>query len=296
MKKNLFTLLMMAAAALGTVTMVSCGEDKTEELDPGQKEPVEEVVMGHYSLSFNSLPIDKWPDTEAGILERYDAYKKSVIEALKIDPDKKYKWSEIEADKDRLQKAFNALGDFDYSVRAVNNYFHFYGEDITFKAIKEGSKEEINFGEKKLTCKLDVLPNTTLQLRIEIETYEETIPSAKEYTTKLRTQFTDALKEVFAGEYGKEDLVSASKKKHTIYHNIANSTEKAELLVERVQEICTGVKEKVQALPDDIKKDAQTAEPNLPFLFKVDVITYDPNQPYPIKTEKYIFNYTVSLK
>ena len=127
MKK--FTYVLLAAAVAFGLT--ACGDKGTTT--PDEPDEPEVIEMGHYSLTFESLAVSNWPDSKESIQKDYEAYQKTVTDALKIDVDKKYKWSEIEADKARLQKAFDGLSGFDYKVKAALNIFTYYG-GITFKA------------------------------------------------------------------------------------------------------------------------------------------------------------------
>lgn len=296
MKKffNLFLSAMaMSGAALTTATMfASCGgEDDVEEVLNPQK-PVEKAETGKYSLHFNSIHIDIWPDTNAGIEDQYAAYQKSITDALKVDLNKKYNWSDIEADKDRLTKVFDTFGDFEYKVKSLRNYIKYYGEDITFGALKDGSSYlDLKIGTKNITCIKDVPENATTQLYIEMSAYETVLTSAKEYCDKVRTLYTEALKEEFTGEYGTE--VNGLTRKVSYYYNLANYTTDSLEVKNRVNKICQAVE--IPALPDDVKKEAQALSPALPYVFKIWINKYDPKATYPVKSETEVFSLSICI-
>lgn len=294
MKKYLASIL-LSAAALTTATMfASCGggDDDVEDVLTPQK-PVEKVETGKYSLHFNSIHIDIWPDTNAGIEDQYAAYQKSITDALKVDLNKKYNWSDIEADKDRLTKVFDTFGDFEYKVKSLRNYIKYYSGDITFGALKDGSSNlDLKIGTKNITCIKDVPENATTQLYIEMSAYETALTSAKEYCDKVRTLYTEALKEEFAGEYGTE--VSGQTRKVSYYYNLANYTTDGLEVKNRVNKICKAVE--IPALPDDVKKEAQALSPALPYVFKIWINQYDPKATYPIKSETEVFSRSITVE
>lgn len=284
MKKYLASMLLSAAAIVSATMLVSCGDDDNNGVTP--EKPVEEVVMGRYNFHFNSIKIGNWPDKDSGIEDRYAAYQKDIIAALNIDLNKKYDWSVIEADKDRLAKEFDKLGDFEYKVKSVTNYMKYYGDDITFGAIKDGSdKMNPTIGEKKIKCIMDVPENVTTQLHIEMSSFVPMVPSAKEYCDKVRALYTEALKEEFTGEYGTEE--KGVSRKESFYYNMKNYTTDSLEVKNRVNKICQEVK--IPAVPDDVKKDVQAVSPALPYLFKIWINKYDPNATFPIKSEVEVY-------
>ncbi len=284
MRKRIYALWLMAVALCGATAMVSCESDDPQ---PSGGNEAEEV-MGEYSLYFPSITISYWPDTEAGIKEQYEAYQKSFTEALTIEPKKKYKWSDIEAGKTKVQDAFDAQGDYEYSVKSVKNYFS-GGFNITLKAYQDGEKSTIDFGKKNFKCKLDVPDDATCQLNIIMSAYEGEMPAVKEYGTSLRKRFTDALKEVFDGEYGtKKDS------KDMVYTSIANFSCDTTELIARVREVCNAVE--VPALPESVKEEAQTPEGGISKAFDIDIVAYNPKAYAPMKSEIYVFSLKVKTK
>jgi len=286
MKK--FTYVLFAAAVAFGLT--ACGDKGTTT--PDEPDEPEVIEMGHYSLHFESLALSNWPDPKETILKDYEAYQKTVTDALKIDVDKKYKWSEIEADKARLQKAFDGLSGFDYKVKAALNIFTYYG-GITFKAYKEGeSNAAIDFGEKKITCIKDIPEGTTSQLYFVMESFEAEAPSTKEYCENVRKLFADALKDVFTEAFG-EVVTKVTAEKHTFY-NLANYPGDRDKVVEQIHEICTGVK--VPALSDELKQKALEEYPKMNNLLTIFFSSYDPFVYAPTKSEKEIYKLTISVK
>lgn len=288
MKKYLRSMLLLAAAIVSASMFASCGEDETDDLNPGQKEPENKVEMGYYKLDFPSLMITEWPDTKSieEIEKKYDAYKKSITDALKYEEGKKYKWSEIEADKDRLQKIFDGFGDFEYEVRNCGNNFSYAGQHTSFSAFKEGAEyADIKFGEKKINCKLNVPENVTGQLMVTITTMD-VIPSANEYNTNVKNLFIDAIKDVFVGEY--EKIVTKDKFVHSDYYNLADLLNNDEEVITRVKEACNAVK--VPAIPEDVLKEAQAYTPGFNFLFNITIEEF-----FLYGRGKNVFGYTASI-
>lgn len=280
--------IMAAAAMFAAVCMTSCGEKPS----PDEPEEPEVIEMGHYSLQFESIDVNNWPDSKESILNDYEAYKKTVTDALKIDTDKKYKWSEIEAEKARLQKAFDDLPGFDFKVKAALNIFTYHG-GITFKAYKEGQSEAaINFGKKDITCVKDIPEGTTSQLYFVMESFEAAAPSTKEYCEKVRKLFADALKDVFPESFD-EVVTKGTVEKHTFY-NLANYPGDRDKVVEQMNAICTAVK--VPALSDELKKKALEEYPKMSNLLTITFTSYDPFVYAPSKSNKEIFDLKISAK
>lgn len=285
--KKLFNLTIAAVMMLAAVSMTSCGEKGTPD-EPGEPEVIE---MGHYSLHFESLALSNWPDPKESILNDYEAYKKSVTDALKIDPDKQYKWSEIEAEKARLQKAFDGLPGFSFKVKSALNIFTYSG--ITFKAYKEGqSAAAIDFGKKDITCIKDIPEGTTSQLHFVMESFEAAAPSTKEYCETVRKLFADALKDVFSEAFD-EVVTKGTVEKHTFY-NMANFPGDRDKVVEQMSEICKAVK--VPALSDEIKQKALEEYPKMSRLLTISFTSYDPFVYAPAKSDKDILNLAISVK
>lgn len=284
-----FTYVFMAAAVMfAAVCMTSCGGNIT----PDEPDEPEVVEMGYYSLHFESLTISNWPDPKESILKDYEAYQKTVADALKIDTDKKYKWSEIEAEKARLQKTFDGLGGFDYKVKSALNIFTYYG-GITFRAYKEGQSEAaIDFGKKDITCIKDIPEGTTSQLYFVMESFEAAAPSTKDYCEKVRKLFADALKDVLTGEYG-EVVTNVTAEKHSFY-NLANYSGDRDKVVEQMNAICTAVV--VPDLSDELKQKALEEYPKMNNLLTIVFNSYDPFVYAPTKSEKEIFKLTISVK
>ena len=286
MKK--FTYVLLAAAVAFGLT--ACGDKGTTA--PDEPDEPEVIEMGHYSLTFESLAVSSWPDSKESIQKDYEAYQKTVTDALKIDVDKKYKWSEIEADKARLQKAFDGLSGFDYKVKAALNIFTYYG-GITFKAYKEGeSNAAIDFGETKITCIKDIPEGTTSQLYFVMESFEAEAPSTKEYCENVRKLFADALKDVFTEAFG-EVVTKVTAEKHTFY-NLANLPGDRDKVVEQIHAICTDVK--VPALSEELKQKALEEYPKMNTLLTIFFSSYDPFVYAPTKSEKEIYKLTISVK
>lgn len=293
MKKYLKSKLLLAAALVSATMFVACGEDKTEELDPGQKEePTVKVEMGHYKLEFPDLVILEWPDKQAGIEEQYNAYQKSIIDALKYEEGKQYKWSDIEADKDRLQKIFDGFQGFEYSVKAAGNFIQYTAGNIAFSAVKDGSTNSgITFGERKIKVNVIKGENETCQLYVVITSYEAKVPSAQEYCTNVKKLFTDALKDVFTNEYDKVELTGSHA--HTEYYNLANFTGNSSELKESVTTACDAVVAVVPALPENVLQEIQTNNPSIPYIFDITIMAYDLENPVPNRTEKVVFNHKI---
>lgn len=288
MMKKLADVLMAAVALFAAVCMTSCGGDVT----PEEPEKPEVIEMGHYSLHFESIVVSNWPDPKESILKDYEAYKKTVTDALKIDTDKNYKWSEIEADKARLQKVFDGLSGFEYPVKAALNIITYHG-GITLKAYKDGQSETaIDFGKKDITCIKDIPEGTSSQLYFVMESNEAEAPSAKEYCEKVRKLFADALKDVFTDEFD-EVVTKGTVEKHTFY-NLANYPGDRDEVVEKMRAICKDVE--VPALPDEIKKKALEEYPKMNYLLTIAFTSYDPFVYAPAKSDKEILDLKISVK
>lgn len=293
MKKNLYTLLLMAVALFSAVTIVSCGIDDD---DPIPEPPTPDTPeTGQYSIYFPELTITYWPDTEAGIVENYEAYKKSITDALKVDTEKKYLLTELLANKDRLQAVYDKFGDYEYKVKSCRNYF--VGSfEATFRVYKNklDSHPEIDFGAKKVRSLLDVPAGSKRQLLVEMVSYEKAVPSAKEYLTNIRNKYTDALKEVFGGEYGTMNDNTLS----VTYTNIANLSDNYKEVLANMKTACGAVE--VPALPDDIKAEAQAVTSNegarLSDLFNITITSFDITKTYPNKADTLEFENNISVK
>lgn len=293
MKKNLASILLSAAAIVSATMLVSCGEDDDNDNGLTPEKPVEKVDTGKYSLEFTHLAITRWPDANTGIEAQYEAYQKSISDALNVDLNKKYNWSDIEADKDRLTKVFEKFGDFEYKVKALLNYLHYYGEETSFGAIKNGSGYlDLKIGTKNVKCVKEVPDNTTTQLYIQMSSFETAVPSAKEYCEKVRALYTDALKEEFTGEYGNEE--KGDTRKENCYYNMTNYMTDSLEVKNRVNEICKAVE--IPAIPDDVKKEAQAVSPALPYLFQIWINKYDPKATYPVKSETEVFSQSIKVE
>lgn len=292
MKKNFKSMLLVAAAIVSATMLAACGEDKTEDLDPGQKEePTVKVEMGHYKLEFPDLVILEWPDNQAGIQEQYNAYQKSIIDALKYEEGKQYKWSDIEADKDRLQKIFDGFSGFEYSVKNAGNFIQYTAGNIKFSAVKDDSNGlGITFGERKIKVNVNKGENETCQLYVVITSYEAKVPSAQEYCANVKKLFTDALKDVFTADYDKVEETGTHA--HTAYYNLANFTGNSTELKERVAKICEN-DVKVPAIPENVQQEIQTNNPSIPCIFDITIMAYDLESAAPNRTEKVIFNYKI---
>ena len=290
MKKIIASMLLSAAAIVSATMMVSCGEDDDDGQTP--EKPVEKADTGKYSLQFTDIAISNWPDANTGIEDQYEAYQKSITDALNVDLNKQYNWSDIEADKDRLTKAFDKFGNFEYKVKALVNYLHYYGEETSFGAIKNGSGYlDLKIGTKNVKCIKEIPDNATTQLYIQMSSFETEVPLAKEYCAKVRALYTEALKEEFTGEYGSEE--KGTSRKVCSYYNLANYTTDSLEVKNRVNEICKAVE--IPALPDDVKKEAQAVSPALPYLFKILINKYDPQATYPVKSETEVFSLSICI-
>lgn len=279
MKKNFCTLLLMAVALFST-TLVSCSSDEPE-LDPDK--PGDKVVMGKYNVYFTSLSFSSWPDNQSGIVDQYAEYQKSIIDALPVDVDKLYKWSDIEAQKAKLQEAFDKVGDFEYELQACRNCTANSGY-VNFTAKQEGdSKDEIDFGSKRVSYKLNIPSNTTCQLYIEIRSNEIDVPSAKEYNAKVRALFTDALKDVFSGEYG-----TYTSGKSVISANLYNANTDSVALHNRVKKICNDIK--IPEVPEEIKEGAKISP-----IFQIGIQSHDPKATRPDRFVR-LFSHKIEVK
>lgn len=285
--KKFIHVLFAAAVMCVAASMTSCGEEGSEIVTPEKPEVVE---MGHYALSFEEIDVYHWPDSKESIEQKYEAYKKAMIETLKLDTDKKYKWSEIEAEKNRLQKAFDGIKDFEYTVDAALNIVTYHG-GITLKAYKEGKSEAaINFGQKQLKCLTTAPEGTTSQLYMVIESAEAAAPSAKEYCQQVRTLYADALKEVFTKDFdevkGKDGMLN--------FYNLTNLPGDRDEVVKQMQDICDLVE--VPAIPDEVKQKALEEFSKMPYLLKIDITSYDPYYHAPSKSDKQILTLTFAAK
>lgn len=291
MKKYFASMLLSAAAIVSATMLVSCGEDDDNN---GMTPDVPEVKVetGKYSLTFTSIHISDWPDANTGIEDQYKTYQKSITDALNIDLNKKYDWSDIEADKDRLTKEFDKFGDFEYKVKSLRNYFLYYGGETSLSAKKDGSDQSLKIGTKNVKCIKEIPDDVTAQLYLEISSYETDVPSINEYCEKLRDLYIEALKEEFTGEYGTE--VKGQTRNESFYYNMANYTTDGLEVKTRVNKICEAVE--LPALPDDVKEKALAITPALSYLFKILINTYDPKVPYPIKSEDKVFSLTVHVE
>lgn len=287
--KVFFKLFVAAMAISATVVMPSCSKDEAEDAKENGKTE-EQVEMGSYKLSFEDLDVEQWPDTESDVQKRYEAYQKKVTEALNLDLSKKYKWSEIEADKERLQSVFDSLDDFEYKVESCLNYFHhYYG--TTLKAMKTNSEyADIDFGAKKLVCTRNIPADVLSQVVITMKSNEASVPSSKEYCTNLRNQFTNALKEFFSAEYG----VKESTRNELVYSNLANFKDNSDDFYNSILSACKTVD--IPTLAGNIKEDAQNVLPVNAYIFQIDVIAYNPWAPAPTRSDKVIFTYTVKIQ
>lgn len=284
--KKISDVIMVAAAMFAAACMTSCGGNIT----PDEPDEPEVVEMGHYSLHFESLALSNWPDPKEAILKDYEAYQKTVTDALKIDTDKKYKWSEIEAEKARLQKTFDELPGFDFKVKSALNIFTYSG--ITFKAYKEGqSAAAIDFGKKDITCIKDIPEGTTSQLYFVMESFEAAAPSTKDYCEKVRKLFTDALQEVFTDAF--DEVVTKGTVEMHRFYNLANYPGDRDKVVEQMKAICDV---EVPALSDEIKAKALEEYPKMNHLLTIAFTSYDPFVYAPTKSEKEILDLKISVR
>lgn len=106
--------------AVDTATMfASCGDDETPTPNPGP-DPDDEVTMGEYKFDYPDISSLYWPDTERGIEAEYDLYIQgltSALSAVGAESGKEYKWDDILASKERVQRVFNAFPNFEYEVQ-----------------------------------------------------------------------------------------------------------------------------------------------------------------------------------
>lgn len=268
---------------------VSCGEDDVTD----EQKPVESVDKGTYSVYCPSFIISYWPDSEAGIVTKFEAYYENILNTLKVDEDKQYEWSYIEANKDRMQKLFDGISDFEYSVKSCRNYTSVSG-DVTFRAYKNNSSyADIDFGAKRVKCTLDVPADATVQLQIEMSSVELVVPSAKDYLAKVRNLYIEALKDVFTEPYGNiEKLVQKQ------YLNMLNYNGDPKELKERVKKICEAVV--IPEIPADVKNDAQSVTTSsgshLNSIFAIRVFTYDPKSSRITMSYEDVFTKEISLK
>lgn len=281
---------MVMMTVCSSACLVSCVVDGP--LPEEQQEPAENVKTGAYSVYHPSFTLTYWPDSDAGITEQFEDYYNGILADLNVDLEKKYKWSDIEADKERIQKIFDGIDDFEYSVKSCRNYTS-VSRDITFGAYKDGSfYPDIDFGEKKLICKLDVPEDVTCQLHIEITSFEKAVSSAKEYNTKVRTLFSEALKEFFTEQYGLHENIT-----NVEYFNMANFSGSREEISNRVKKACEEVV--IPELPADIKKDAQSVNSpsgaKLSNIFVISLFSYDPQSNRIIMSEQEVFSHRIGI-
>ncbi len=274
MKKFSSKMLLMIAAIASVAMFASCGDDH----DPAEpsKPVVDNSPTGYYELEFPSLNVFYWPDNATGIEEKFDAYKKSIENALGSDfsTEKTYKWSDILAKKDFLQKAFNSCNDFEYSVKCCRNFSD--NSQVALGAVpNDDNLSRISFGSKKVTCKLDVPANTTCQLFCEVS-YPKDVEA---YGEKLKSAFKEALKNEFAGEWHVETNSAAF-----ITRTYMNSSEDYNVITERIKGICQAVK-----LP--AITNTEKATDNL-ILARLVVYAYNPKAEHPSKSD-HLFNLSV---
>lgn len=283
MKKLFMSMLLLMAAIVSAGMLASCSGD-----DPKPNgEAEEEEVMGKYSLYFPEMSSFYWPDSQDGITEAYELYKKNIVEALGIDVTKEYKWSEIQANAGKIQAAFDQFGDFVYKVKAIRNYLSVSFE-VTLKAYsQERNPQKIDFGEKKVICQRDIEEDVTSQFFIEITSYDKLVPSAKDYNEGVRKLFTEALKEVFGTAYGVSEI-----KYGTLYSNLANYKGSRADLTAKIKEICDAVA--IPEVPENIKADAQavieSGTSSFPGVITVDIFSFDVTKPRPITTQEYVYS------
>lgn len=283
MKKLFMSMLLLMAAIVSAGMLASCSGD-----DPKPNEEAdEEVVMGKYSLYFPEMSFFYWPDSQDGITEAYELYKKNIVEALGIDVTKEYKWSEIQANAGKIQAAFDQFGDFVYKVKAIRNYLSVSFE-VTLKAYsQERNPQKIDFGEKKVICQRDIEEDVTSQFFIEITSYDKAVPSAKDYNDGVRKLFTEALKEVFGTAYGVGEI-----KYGTMYSNLANYKGSRADLTAKIKEICDAVA--IPEVPENIKADIHTAledcPGSIPGIISIDIFSFDVTKPRPITTQEYVIS------
>lgn len=283
MKKLFMSMLLLMAAIVSAGMLASCsGDDPKPE---GEAE--EEVVMGKYSLYFPEMSSFYWPDSQEGITEAYELYKKNIVDALGIDVTKEYKWSEIQANAGKIQAAFDQFGDFVYKVKAIRNYLSVSFE-VTLKAYSvERNPQTIDFGEKKVICQRDIEEDVTSQFFIEITSYDKAVPSAKDYNESVRKLFTEALKEVFGTAYGVSEV-----KYGTLYSNLANYKGTRADLTAKIKEICDAVA--IPELPENIKADVQAVKESgtasFPGVITIDIFSFDVTKPRPITTQEYVYS------
>lgn len=280
MKKfvNLFIAAMVMCAGVG---LTSCGEGSEGEdvITPVEK-PEEKIETGHYTLDFDDIVVYCWPESKEKIDKDYEAYKQSVTEALKLNMSKEIKWSEIEAEKERVQKAFDGLKGFEYEVRAAFNIVKYpYG--ITLKAYKNGKSEAaIDFGKKDITC-VKKMPEGTSQLYMVIESAEAAAPSTKEYCQKVRKLYADALKEVLPDAFeevqGEKGMLN--------FYNLSNVAGDREELVEKLKKVCDVT---VPTFTDEMMQKALEEFPKMHHVMMIELTSYDPFAPAPARSGKEI--------
>lgn len=287
MKKYFRAFMVTMMTVCFSACLVSCGEDDVTSSGQKDPEPVVKESTGTYDLHCPVFVITYWPDSEAGITTQFQSFYDDIAKAVGVDGKKEYKWSDIEASKDKLQKAFDAFGDFEYSVKSCRNYSRLNG-DITFKAYKDGnSSADIDFGAKHVKCTLDIPADVTSQLHIEMKTFELGVPSAKEYLDKVRGLYADALKDVFTGEYGVMKGIAQVE-----YLNMYNHTGDRKEISERISKACEGVV--VPELPADIKKEA--ADAKVKAIFTISVFAYDPHSTSIMKSDEDVFSSKIAIE
>lgn len=293
MKKNIYSLLLMAVALFSAVTLVSCGSED----DPIPEPPTPEAPkMGSYSLYFPSLYISGWPDSESGVMEEYEAYTKKIKDALKVDTEKKYLLSDLLAEKDSLQKVFDSLDDFNYTVKSCRNYY-VGSQDIRFRVYEEHDDTHpvIDYGTKHVKSTLDLPEGSQRQLFLEIESYDKAVPSAKDYLNKVRELYLDALKDVFSEGYGTDDK---SHQNYTTYTSIANCGDNFKEVFANMKKSCDAVE--IPALPENIKSDAQAvtsgAGSKLSRIFNITITSFDITKTYPNRADTLEFENYINVK
>ena len=283
MKKLFMSMLLLMAAIVSACMLASCSGD-----DPKPEgETDEEVVMGKYSLYFPEMSSFYWPDSQEGITEAYELYKKNIVEAIGVDVTKEYKWSDIQANAGKIQEAFDQFGDFVYKVKAIRNYLSVSFE-VTLKAYSvERNPQKVDFGEKKVICQRDIEEDVTSQFFIEITSYDKLVPSAKDYNDGVRKLFTEALKEVFGTAYGVSEV-----KHGTLYSNLANYKGSRADLTAKIKDICDAVA--IPEVPENIKADVQAVKESgtasIPGVISIDIFSFDVTKPRPITTQEYVYS------
>lgn len=292
MKKFIKSTMAMALAIISATAFVSCNNDDSNSNSNPTKDPNANVIMGKYELYFPIMTVTYWPDNAAGIEEKYEDFKKPIINGLKslnIEDGKTLKLSDMEANKTQAEKMYNSFGTFKYSVKACRNFPTSLGLSNMFLRVYVGSGNSdkgFYIGEKKMECTLDVPADATCQPWFEFTSLEGKYPETKEYNTEVMAKVKDALKEVF-----KDDYSTVPNNYGVRFYNYVNLTGDIENYKASIKAAMTNAKKQCPAVP----QKAIDAVPAANKIFSCQVFIFNPKAEDNAKSAS-VCHYTLEAK